>query len=53
MLLANEDAWILQYRHLGRETVSFADGHVESLRSNVLTAGNLEKFYRDKTLVPP
>jgi type II secretory pathway pseudopilin PulG len=53
MLLANEDAWILQYRHLRRETVAFSDGHVESLRSNILTARNLEKFYRDKALVTP
>jgi prepilin-type processing-associated H-X9-DG protein len=53
MLLANEDASILQYRHLGRETVAFCDGHVESLRSNVLMQVKLEKFYRDKTQVPP
>jgi hypothetical protein len=53
MLLANEDARILQYRHIGRETVAFTDGHIESLRSNALTAGNLEKFYRDKSRVTP
>jgi len=53
MLVFQEDAMILQYRHMGRETVGFGDGHVESLRSNILTQANLEKFYRDKTLVPP
>jgi len=53
MLLANEDATILQYRHLNRETVTLCDGHVESLKSNVLAQVNLEKFYRDKTQVPP
>lgn len=52
MLLAYEDASILQYRHLNRETVTFCDGHVEPLRSNVLMQANLEKFYRDKTQVP-
>ena len=52
MLLAYEDASILQYRHLNRETVTFSDGHVESLKSNVLAQANLEKFYRDKTQVP-
>lgn len=51
MLLANEDASILQYRHLNRETVAFCDGHVESVRSNVVMQANLEKFYRDKTQV--
>lgn len=53
MLLANEDASILQYRHLNRETVAFADGHVESMRSNILMQAKLEKFFRDKTQVPP
>ena len=53
MLLAIEDASILQYRHRGRETVAFCDGHVESLKSNVLAQPNLTKFYRDKTQVPP
>jgi prepilin-type N-terminal cleavage/methylation domain-containing protein/prepilin-type processing-associated H-X9-DG protein len=53
MLLATEDAYILQYRHMHRETVAFCDGHVESLGSNVLTQSNLEKFFRDKTLVTP
>ena len=53
MLLVSEDAAILQYRHLKHETVAFCDGHVESLRSNVLMQANLEKFYRDKSLVPP
>lgn len=51
MLLATEDASILQYRHLNRETIAFCDGHVESLRSNVVTQAKLEKFYRDKTQV--
>jgi len=59
VLFANEDAFILQYRHLKRETVAFCDGHVESLKSNALLAPNLAngrwslaKFYRDKTIVP-
>ena len=53
MLLVSEDAAILQYRHLHRENVAFCDGHVESMRSNVLMQANLQKFYRDKSLVPP
>ncbi len=59
MLFAYEDLFILQYRHLKRETIPFTDGHVEALRSNVLMAPKLasgkdtfEKFYRDKSLVP-
>ena len=59
MLFAYEDLFILQYRHLKRETIPFCDGHVESLRSNVLVGPNLpsgkpsfERFYRDKTRVP-
>jgi type II secretory pathway pseudopilin PulG len=59
MLFAYEDLFILQYRHLKRETIPFCDGHVESLKSNILMAPKLpggkdsfEKFYRDKTLVP-
>ncbi|MBE7500547.1 MAG: type II secretion system protein [Verrucomicrobiales bacterium] len=59
VLFANEDAYILQYRHGRRETIAFGDGHVESLKSNVLLAPklptgrwSLEKFYRDKTRVP-
>jgi type II secretory pathway pseudopilin PulG len=59
MLFAYEDLFILQYRHLKRETIPFCDGHVESLRSNVLMSPNLPsgkpsfaKFYRDKTQVP-
>ena len=59
MLFAYDDLFILQYRHLKRETIPFCDGHVESLKSNVLMAPELasgkfsfEKFYRDKTLVP-
>src|SRR6185503_211476 len=59
MLFAYDDLFILQYRHLKRETIPFCDGHVESLRSNVLMSPNLpsgkpsfEKFYRDKTRVP-
>ncbi len=59
MLFAYEDLFILQYRHLKRETIPFCDGHVESLKSNVLMAPNLpsgkpsfEKFYRDKSQVP-
>jgi prepilin-type N-terminal cleavage/methylation domain-containing protein/prepilin-type processing-associated H-X9-DG protein len=54
-LYANEDAFILQYRHLQRETVAFCDGHVECLKSNALlgplnTQGkfSLYKFYRVK-----
>lgn len=59
MLFAYEDLFILQYRHIKRETIPFCDGHVESLRSNVLMSPNLpsgkpsfEKFYRDKSRVP-
>ena len=59
MLFAREDLFILQFRHLRRETVSFADGHVESLQSNVLMAPKLPsgawsfaKFYRDPARVP-
>jgi prepilin-type N-terminal cleavage/methylation domain-containing protein len=59
MLFAYEDLFILQYRHMKRETIPFCDGHVESLKSNVLMAPKLpsgkdsfEKFYRDKTQVP-
>ncbi len=59
MLFAYEDLFILQYRHLQRETVPFCDGHVESMRSNILMSPILangkptfEKFYRDKSRVP-
>ena len=59
MLFANEDAFILQYRHLSRETVAFCDGHVQCLQSNVLLQAqlpsgrnSLQRFYRDKTKVP-
>jgi prepilin-type N-terminal cleavage/methylation domain-containing protein len=59
MLFAYEDLFILQYRHLKRETIPFCDGHVESLRSNILMGPNLasgkpsfERFYRDKARVP-
>jgi len=58
-LYANEDAFILQYRHLQRETIAFCDGHVECLKSNILMApklpsgtDSLYKFYRDKAKVP-
>ncbi len=58
-LFSYEDLFILQYRHGKRETISFCDGHVESLLSNLLMAPNLPsgkpsfaKFYRDKTQVP-
>lgn len=55
VLYAYEDLFILQYRHLKRETIPFADGHVECLKSNVLQ-GPLDsrgkptfaKFYRIK-----
>jgi len=54
-LYANEDAFILQYRHLKRETVAFCDGHVECLKSNALLGPldsqgkfTLYKFYREK-----
>lgn len=49
-LFAYEDAFILQYRHLKRETVAFCDGHVECLKSNVLLGpvNSLYKFYRVK-----
>ena len=49
-LYAYEDAFILQYRHLKRETVAFCDGHVECLKSNVLLGpvNSLYKFYRVK-----
>jgi prepilin-type N-terminal cleavage/methylation domain-containing protein len=59
MLFAHEDLFILQYRHMKRETVPFCDGHVESVRSNILMSPILpngkpsfEKFYRDKSRVP-
>lgn len=40
------------YIHRQRDNILFCDGHVESLKSNVLTQVNLYKFYRDKTQVP-
>ncbi|MFM7103652.1 MAG: type II secretion system protein [Verrucomicrobiota bacterium] len=59
MLFAYEDLFILQYRHLKRETIPFTDGHVETLKSNVLMAPKLpsgrhsfEKFYRNRAQVP-
>ncbi len=59
MLFAYEDLFILQYRHLKRETISFTDGHVENMKSNVLMGPILpsgkwsfEKFYRDPDKVP-
>ena len=59
VLYAYEDAFILQYRHLKKETVSFCDGHVQAMGSNILLAPklpngkpSLEKFYRDKRKVP-
>ena len=59
VLFAQEDAYILQYRHLRREVISFCDGHAEALRSNVVLApklpsgrSSLFKFYRDKSKVP-
>lgn len=59
VLYAYEDAFILQYRHNQRETIAFGDGHVESLKSNILLSPklptgrwSLEKFYRDKARVP-
>lgn len=59
VLYAYDDAFILQYRHLKTETVSFCDGHVQSLKSNILLSPklpsgkwSLEKFFRDKTKVP-
>jgi prepilin-type N-terminal cleavage/methylation domain-containing protein/prepilin-type processing-associated H-X9-DG protein len=59
MLFAYEDLFILQYRHLKRETVTFCDGHVENARSNALMGPKLdsgkwsfEKFYRDPSRVP-
>ena len=53
MILNSENARILTYHHLGRDTVGFCDGHVEALNSNVLAQANQKKFYRDKTQVPP
>jgi len=41
------------YMHRQRDNILFCDGHVESLKSNVLTQAKLYKFYRDKTQVPP
>jgi prepilin-type N-terminal cleavage/methylation domain-containing protein/prepilin-type processing-associated H-X9-DG protein len=59
MLFAYEDLFILQFRHLRRETVSYADGHVENAVSNVLMGPKLasgkwsfERFYRDPERVP-
>lgn len=55
VLYAYEDLFILQYRHLKRETVAFGDGHVECLRSNLLmgplnaqSRPTFSKFYRVK-----
>ena len=53
MILNSQNAQILTYHHLGRETVAFCDGHVECLKSNLLQQANQAKFYRDKTQVPP
>ena len=54
-LYANEDAFILGYRHLKRETVDLCDGHVECLKTNALLGPldsqgkfTLYKFYRVK-----
>jgi prepilin-type N-terminal cleavage/methylation domain-containing protein/prepilin-type processing-associated H-X9-DG protein len=59
VLYAYEDAFILQYRHLKKETISFADGHVQALSSNKFLGPktpsgrwSLEKLYRDKNKVP-
>jgi prepilin-type N-terminal cleavage/methylation domain-containing protein len=59
VLYAYDDAFILQYRHLKKETVSFGDGHVQALSSNILLGPKLptgkwtlEKLYRDKNKVP-
>jgi len=59
MLFAYEDLFILQYRHLKRETISFCDGHVENAKSNILMGPktpsgkwSFEKFYRDPCRVP-
>jgi len=48
-----------QYRHINRETISFCDGHVESMRSNSVMGPKLasgrwsfERFYRDPARVP-
>ena len=41
------------YIHRGRDNDLFCDGHVESLKSNILTQANLAKFYRNKSRVPP
>ena len=41
------------YMHRQRDNILFCDGHVESLKTNVLTQAKLYKFYRDKTQVPP
>jgi prepilin-type N-terminal cleavage/methylation domain-containing protein len=51
MLLAQEDANILQYIHMKHEVVTFCDGHVEALSSNVLTASQLALFYRDRSQI--
>ncbi len=59
MLFAREDLFILQYRHINRETIAFCDGHVESMRSNSVMGPKLasgrwsfERFYRDPARVP-
>jgi len=59
MLFAYEDLFILQYRHLKRETISFCDGHVENAKSNILMGPktpsgkwSFEKFHRDPSRVP-
>jgi len=55
VLYAHEDLFTLPYWHLKREVISLCDGHVESLKSNVLLGpfdshGQLTyyKFYRVK-----
>jgi hypothetical protein len=59
MLFAREDLYILQFRHLKRETLTFCDGHVESLKSNVVMgpklasgAWSFQRFYRDPARIP-
>src|SRR4051812_13811362 len=41
VLYAYDDAFILQYRHLKKETISFTDGHVQSLSSNLFLGPKL------------
>ncbi len=46
MLYAFEDLFILQYRHLKRENVAFADGHYEQQTREQLLSNDYRHFHR-------